>query len=327
MNNRINSFVDIYKKCNSGSNKEKYINYMKNDSKCPAYIDVELTNCCNINCYMCPVGTKTMHRKQGFMSLETVEQICKEAKKEAIQGIRLVRWGEPTLHPQFLEILEQFKNTGKAVHFNTNGILLNQEKIEKIIALEIDSIKFSFQGVDKYSYEEMRSGSSWDTLLNNIKLTNHKRGNKEKPYIQISTTITDETTEQLDKFKEMISSLCDYFNIGNTELSYLDLDKMGLSQDRKEKFLELREKESLKKRHLKVCPEVFDKLSINWDGTVTACCSDYDNQLIIGDLKSASLKEIFQNEKMEQIRKIICDGNYDDIPLCKHCYEYIELRK
>lgn len=325
--NRTNSFVEIYKKCNSGSNKEKYLVCKNNKNVWPKYIDIELTNHCNINCYMCPVGTHTMRREKGFMSMEIVERICSELKNGDIQGVRLVRWGEPTLHPKFLKILKMLKETGKIIHFNTNGILLNQKSIEQIIDLSIESVKFSFQGVDKDSYEEMRHGSSWDILLKNIQLMNEIRGKKDKPYIQISTTITDESQNQIQIFENMIENICDYYNIGRTELSYLDVEKMKISKERKDKFIELRERENLQKKHLKVCPEVYDKLSINWDGTVTACCSDYDNQLIIGDIQKESLETIFNNEKINNIRKLICDGKYDALPLCSTCFEYIELEK
>lgn len=146
--------------------------------------------------------------------------------------MRLIRWGEPTLHPEFLTILQKLKDTGKAVHFNTNGTLLNRDNIKGIIDMGIDSVKFSFQGVDKASYEEMRYGSSWDKLIENIQLMNELRGNLEKPYIQISTTTTSETDEQIDDFKKEISPLCDYINVGRTKLCHLDIERMRIPDER-----------------------------------------------------------------------------------------------
>lgn len=129
-----------------------------------------------------------------------VEKICEELRDSSICGVRLIRWGEPTMYPQFLEILRKLKGTGKAVHFNTNGILLDHASIAEIVAMEIDSVKFSFQGVDKVSYEEMRHGSSWEKLMENIRLMNELRGSCEKPYIQIPTTTTDEPQEKISQF-------------------------------------------------------------------------------------------------------------------------------
>ena len=327
---RTNGFVKIYRECNASSNYEKWRRLQEEMPNTvgggPLYIDIELTNYCNINCYMCPVGTRAMRRPRGFMSMDTVAKICSELANSSIQGVRLIRWGEPTMHPQFLEILKKLKETGKLVHFNTNGTLLNPESIQTIIDLEIDSVKFSFQGVDKESYEEMRYGSSWEKLMENIQIMNRLRDSREKPYIQISTTITSETKEQIDAFIENMTPLCDYINIGRTEMCHLDVEKMNISKERKEKSLQLKERESMHKQHLTVCPEVYDKLSVNWDGTVTACCGDYDNTMVVGNLGEESLGMIYCGEKLREIRRIISRDAYDEIPLCRMCYQYIELQ-
>lgn len=44
------------------------------------------------------------------------------------------------------------KSQGVLLHFNTNGLHLDDEMISKIIESGIDSIKFSFQGIDELTY-------------------------------------------------------------------------------------------------------------------------------------------------------------------------------
>lgn len=268
-----------------------------------------------------------MKRLRGYMAMEIVEKLCEELKSGSIGGVRLIRWGEPTMHPQFLEILRKLKETGTLVHFNTNGTLLDRDMIQRIIDLEIDSVKFSFQGVDKASYEEMRYGSSWDKLMENICLMNELRGDREQPYIQISTTTTSETQEQINKFIAFVSPLCDYSNVGRTKLSHLNVEGMRISEQRKQEFLALRKKENMIRCRLDVCPEAYDKLSVNWDGTVTACCGDYDNELLVGDLREETLREIYQGERVQRIREALSQDDYDGLPLCRDCYQYIELQK
>ena len=100
---RTNPFEMIYKQCNSTTNYEKYIKHYNVAVDVPAYLDVELTNCCNIRCNMCPVGSGTMKRPKGFMSEEVFTRIVENIKKYPIQGIRFIRWGEPMLHPNFFD--------------------------------------------------------------------------------------------------------------------------------------------------------------------------------------------------------------------------------
>jgi len=323
---RINPFVKIYQACNNGNNLEK-LEKCRNGEGVPRYIDIEVTNHCNLGCYMCPVGTRAMKRPRGYMAMELVEKLCGELKDGPVGGVRLIRWGEPAMHPRFLEILRKLKETGTMVHFNTNGTLLDRDMIRKIIDLEVDSVKFSFQGVDKASYEEMRHGSSWDKLMENIRLMNELRGNREKPYIQISTTTTAETQEQIDGFIALVSPLCDYSNVGRTKLSHLNVEDMRISEQRKQEFLDLRKKENLIRRRPDGCPEAYDKLSVNWDGTVSACCGDYDNELLVGDLNRETLREIFQGAAIRRIREALSRDDYGGLPLCRDCYQYIELQK
>lgn len=325
---RQNPFETIYRMCNTGTNLEKYQICLRNVEKYPKYMDIELTNHCNLNCYMCPVGTRVMKRQQGFMSMEIIEKLCDELIRNSYKGgIRLIRWGEPTIHPQFIDILRRLKETGALIHFNTNGIVLTEEMIRDIINLEIDSVKFSFQGVDRESYEEVRNGGSWDKLIENIQLMNRIRGGKEKPYIQISTTTSSEEERQIKNFREKMSGLCDYLNVGKTEFSHLDVEKMNLSEEKKKVYIELRERESLQKEHLEVCPEVYDKLSMNWNGTVTACCSDYDDMMLVGDFNRESIQDIYCGSRINKLREIISRKEYDSIPICKNCYQDVVILK
>jgi len=69
----------------------------------------------------------------------------------------------------------------------------------------------------------------------------------------------------------------------------------------------------------KPCPEVFCKLSIDWDGKVTACCGDYDRIMTIGDVKESSLKEIWNCDKMNYYRQMLTDFRHAELPLCRCC--------
>lgn len=324
---RENPFIDIYRSCNNGkTNKEK--NECRRHMEEPLLMDVELTNSCNLQCYMCPTGTGSMVRKKGFMTEEVMDRIIANLKGSSIGGIRFILWGEPTLHPHFLEFAGKVKKIGKLVHFNTNGILLTEHMMRALVDMEIDSVKFSFQGVDRESYEEMRFGSEWDQIIGNIKKLNVIRGGMEKPYIQISTTVTTESEDRIKKFVDEMTPLCEYINVGQTILNHLDLDKMNLPEDRKEAFISLKNRQSLVERHLDICPEVYNKLSILYNGDVTMCCNDFDGQdMVLGNILHQSIQELWKSPKAEAICKMLEDrNNYDEIGICSICYEYITLK-
>ncbi len=280
---RENPFTEIYKACNAGAtNQEK--NVLRNTLYTePILMDIELTNTCNLQCYMCPTGTGSMKRKKGFMPQNVMDAIVENLRDSSIAGIRFILWGEPVLHPQFLHFAKRIKDLGKLVHFNTNGILLTEEIMRALVDMQIDSVKFSFQGVDQKSYEEMRFGSDWNRLIENIRMLCNLRGERERPYIQISTTITDESKEQVQKFIDEVQPLCECVNVGQTILNHLRVEDMNIAEERRKEFLKLRERQTLIGKHFKVCPEIYNKLSILWNGDVTMCCGDFEGRdMVLG---------------------------------------------
>ncbi|MBV4421994.1 radical SAM/SPASM domain-containing protein [Clostridium tyrobutyricum] len=317
---RNNPFKKIYQLCDTGDSLSK----KNNIPRIPRYIDIELTNYCNYNCFMCPVGTGMMKRQQGFMSDNTYNIILNQIKDYKIP-IRFIRWGEPTLHKKFIEYIIEAKKLGIICHFNTNGTLLTEEDIKQLIEIELDSIKFSFQGVDEKSYSEMRNSNYYNSLLDKIKLVHKMRGNKQFPYIHVASTITYETKNQINDFKKNIQEYCDLVTIGRTVLEHIDIDKVKLSLDKKDMLKELKTKESVIKKHYNCCPEIFDKLSINWNGDVTACCRDYDNKMLVGNINESSLIDIWNSDKINSFRKILGENKYDKLELCKTCYDYMAL--
>lgn len=324
---RINSFVNIYKKCNNGTNQEKYDLIKCGKVTLPRYIDVELTNLCNFKCCFCPTGTKSMQRVKGFMSDTVIDALLSNIKKYNIAGVRFIRWGEPTMHPKYIETIERVKDAGAATHINTNGSLLDETQIKRLIDIGLDSIKFSFQGADEGTYNEMREGGDYNHLLEIVKQMYRLRGEKPCPYIQISTTLTGETIEQINNFKHDVEDFCDYYNIGYTKLNHLNVDDMKIDEQEKEKIRQLQQREKIDHIYSEVCPEAFDKLSVNWNGDVTLCSGDYDGYLVIGNILDMDLKQLFNSYAANQYRDIIAEKQYSRIKCCSECYQTVPLHK
>lgn len=318
---RINPFKKVYDKCNFSDEMQK----INNLPEFPRYIDLELTNHCNYNCLMCPVGTGVMKRKRGFMSEEIFYRVLEEIKKYKTP-LRFIRWGEPTIHNRYIDYIKQAKDLGIICHFNTNGTILEKFHMERLINIGLDSIKFSFQGVDRRGYNEMRNEDYFDQIIKKVKMLYNLRGEKKHPYIQVATTITYESEDMVRAFIDEIEDYCDLVSVGRTLLDHIEIEKSKLNEIDKTRLKELRKKQNTFKKRFECCPEVFDKLSINWDGTVSACCNDYDDLMIVGDLKKNSLKEIWQSEKMSLYREILSQKRYEELEVCKDCYDYMDTQ-
>ncbi|GHV96308.1 radical SAM protein [Spirochaetia bacterium] len=311
---RNNPFNEIYAKLNSN---EGYYDF-------PVCIDVELTNTCNLHCLFCPTGTGVSTRAKGFMTEEMFQTIMKNLNGHKV-GLRFSRWGEPTLHKNIVNFFRIAKSNGHLIHLNTNGQLLNEERITELLKTGLDSIKFSFQGVNEKTYQEMRQDSSFDKLLKNIQITHRLRG-RGGAYMHIATTTTYETDDEIDEFKKFINPYCDLVTIGKTKLEHIDVIKTKLTKNQKTTLIDLKGKESMIEERLKICPEVFGKLSIDWNGKVTPCCSDYNAEMVIGDLTKNTIAEIFHNDIIENYREILRRKEFNKIIHCSRCFDLMSLQ-
>ena len=315
---RVNPFNPIYQILNSGISET-----MSHDM--PIIIDIEITNVCNFNCLFCFTGAMANKRHTGFMTEQLYKQIIREIAPYRIP-LRFIRWGEPTLHKNCIDFLREAKENDLLCHLNTNGSLLDESYISKLLSIKLDSLKFSFQGADEMTYGEIRYGQSFNKLVNSVKLFSKLRGDLSYPYLHVATTITDETPEMVQSFKEMISPYCDLVTVGSTNLSHISSEQTRLPNQAKKVLNMLKNKESIRKEY-KVCNEVYDKLSINWDGTVSACCGDYDNYMLVGDLTQQSIQDIWKNsEELKRYRTLLSAYRHEELALCKNCYDTMNLK-
>ncbi|NPV27613.1 MAG: hypothetical protein HPY81_09305 [Firmicutes bacterium] len=187
----------------------------------------------------------------------------------------------------------------------------------------MDSIIFSFQGATKEQYEIMRNNSKYNVLVDNILKLIDTRGKLKKPYVHISTTLTDETEEEVKNFVDYWVGIVDSVGIGKTNLSRLNFHLIK-SLDVAKRLFELKEKETIRKIY-RECTEVYQKLSVDWDGKVSCCCSDYDNFLTVGDANEQTLYEIWNNSPdLRLYRELLDKYKHRSLALCCTCYHTYE---
>ena len=310
----MNPFAPLYRHCNTGTNEAKR-DFLP---EFPRLIDVEVTNACNFRCLMCPTGNHAMTRASGFMEARTMHALVEQCPPYT--GIRFIGWGEPTLHPMFADYIGYAGGAKLLTHVNTNGS--NPDAIEDAITGGLDSLKFSFQGVDRASYAEMRNTDYFDGLLLAVHSADDVRQTfgELRPFIHVSTTTTYETPEQIEAFRAMFEPIADMVTVGKTIFSHMDMNAVRLRPDEMARLERLRVFEP-ELSHPVPCPEVNDKLTVQWDGSVRVCCNDFDGQTNLGNVNDTPLHEIWRHKVIEDYRGRLAQGEYSG-PLCGQCWDY-----
>ena len=302
---------------------EQFRTVLQNKDNLPEFpylVDIELTNHCNMKCIFCV--QQGMRRPKGFISEKVFREVLDECA-EYNTPVRFIRLGEPFLHPEIIDFCKYVKSKDILLHITTNGLAATEKVMKDLIDIGVDSLIFSFQGATKEQYELMRNTNRYDELKANLLKVVELRGDKEKPFIHISSTMTDESEEEIEGFVNYWGHIVDSVGIGKTNLSLLSGSQIkGFETIGK---LEILKRQETIKKCYRPCKEVYQKLCVDWDGKVTCCCGDYDNLLTVGDVTKSTLFNIWNNSREVKTYRELLDTNmHRSLTLCSTCYHAYE---
>jgi len=156
---------------------------------------------CNTRCRFCYYYLTGL---RDFWSKETIKREMDIAKKSGMNAIDF-SGGEPTIHPNFLELVEYAKSRGfKTICTLTNGLRMSDEKfVKKVVDAGINDVLFSLHGscAEEHNYITQVS-TSFDKILeaiNNIKDYNIN--------FRINCTITKINYKNLIRHAELYNKL------------------------------------------------------------------------------------------------------------------------
>jgi len=265
----------------------------------------EPTTKCNYNCLICP--RKKLTRKLGMMSLDTFKLLLNKILTETDQYsiCTFSGFGEPLLDPTIIEKVEYARERGLQVLILTNASLLTLEKFKEFDDLGVASIRVSFYGASPSAYNKTHNIRQ-KGLFSRIKKTLTE-------ICKIKTNTKLLLTYNVEKYvnKNDIKDWIKYWQ------NKVDLLEVWYPHN----WVNIQKYRKIQQKKLKTCGRPFKgPLQIQMDGTVNMCCFDFDGKLLLGDLKTQILKEIFSSAMYEKIYKCHNSGNFRNSGLiCENC--------
>lgn len=164
-------------------------------------INVELNNTCNLKCPLCPVSS-SMGRSRGYMSFELWGKLAHQLVELRIIDVDLFGFGEPVLHKQFSKFVEYGAALGLQLRTSTNGFGLTQkEKVKDIVNSGLATLIVCLDGSTPQSHEAYRIGSSYNNIIQGIRMLVKARNEAQSSLkIIIQTLITKKMKKNLIPF-------------------------------------------------------------------------------------------------------------------------------
>ncbi len=267
-------------------------------------IRVEVTTRCNYKCCICP--RESLSRKIETMEYELFKSLIDKILSETKQYTTLAfpGMGEPFLDETLSEKIKYARQKGLNILILTNGSLLNVEKFKEMEALGVNSIRVSFYGNDRTSYSKVHGvkENMFDKVRNSLTEICKIRS---KTQILMTYNVVDNYNDSvMDSWMDYWKGRVDLFEVWRPH-NWVDGKNYRVVQQEK----------------MKTCGRPFNTpLQIQVDGTVNMCCFDYNGKLLLGDLKTQTLNEIFNSTIYKKLTACHKTGDFKGSGLiCENC--------
>lgn len=165
----------------------------------PAYVQIDLTNNCNLDCKYCYNKANKLKGKE--LSNKEYELIVNKIVSEVTPLSVIFSGGEPLLKIDlFFHLASILKKNNIRVQLNTNGLLITPEIAKKFRDLDLDGISINIDSLKKQ--DQMRGGINLiDKTLKNLQ-TLKENFNKQK--ISISCVVTKLNFKEIEEIANYV---------------------------------------------------------------------------------------------------------------------------
>jgi len=268
-------------------------------------IRFEVSTLCNYACLICCRDRLT--RKRELMSLKTFKFLLDRITGETDQyeACTFSGFGEPLLDKTLTKKIEYAANKGLKPLILTNASLLTLDTFRRFDELGVVSVRVSFYGDSAVVYNRIHGIGNQENFQRIKKMLTAICGSERKTKIlmtyNVEKGINESDTRNWIAYWQNKADLIEVWRPHN--------------------WADGKNYRTVQRELVTSCGRPFrGPLQVQVDGTVNMCCFDFDGKLLLGDLKTQSLKEIFSSSRYKKIAACHKKGDFKGSGLiCEKC--------
>jgi radical SAM protein with 4Fe4S-binding SPASM domain len=172
-------------------------------------INIPVTDRCNLRCTMCP-RQNTQELIEVDISDDALQSLLKTACN--LSGILLQGLGEPLLYKNIFNVIRQLKrdmHRDSEVGLTSNATMLNEETGVKLLDSDLDFLYFSVDAATKQTYEAIRLGADFDSVMKNIGKFSKLRNSRGtgRPRLMMNFVIMRQNLHEIGAFASLAAEL------------------------------------------------------------------------------------------------------------------------
>jgi hypothetical protein len=247
-----------------------------------------------------------MKRQRGTMEMDLFHKIIDEAVSiPIVEQVTLTGLGEPFLDKNLVERVKYIrkKMPGIEITVFSNGSYLTEEKSRELRDAGLSILYVSLNAVNKKARQEIMKLDDYETVTEQLHKAMEIGGDKMKVIVKAIVSKDLMQVGESDKFSDNWGGP---YNEGGSAFLHLEGNWAG-------------DMWPMRVKPTAPCSRALKQIMVLWDGRVSLCCFDGEGKEILGDLKTQTIREVFNGEKATGIRLAHVQGRRGELPLCETC--------
>lgn len=297
-------------------NNQKYGFIGNLNQSFPSMVMIDLTEVCNLACIHCthPVFKNSESYGKRMLDKELNKKMVLEVKshgKSITKYIRYTSNGEPLVHPKSYEMInDAVANSGTKVTLTTNGTLLNEKKMNKLLDTGLHMIDISLDAFYKETYSKVRVGGDLEVTKKNVLKIIEMSKKKSKCKIIVSFVEQKENSNEINEFKKF------WNQAGADDVIIRKLHtNSGSNEHNKE------ENKSLFNDRFP-CLYPWERVILNPRGYLSFCPTDWFGKSEIEHYSKITIKELWSNAFYKNLRDQHLKCSFEGNEFCKNCPDW-----
>jgi len=279
-------------------------------SKYPKKINFGLhENACNLACPKCLVHSESyprgiqLRKSLGSMQIESIIKVFDEVK-DSRPTVSPSFWSEPLMNNKlFRNFVLEAKARNIPITVNTNALLITENMAEFLVE-HLDQVSISIDAMTKETLLKTRATDQLEKIKTAVFLLLEKRGAQRSPRIVVSFSAEECNVCEREDFVDFWVQHVDAVRVNEV---YSDKRKIKKEISASERY---------------ACREIYDSMTIDYDGVARICCLDGYRETNLGNVFEDGIHNVWHGNELKKIREVHEKNDYEKYKFCQTCEQW-----
>ncbi|MBC8344502.1 MAG: SPASM domain-containing protein, partial [Bacteroidetes bacterium] len=278
----------------------------------------------NLGCPKCPQGLKILTRRSGNLNMPLFTRIIDQIYKTT-SYLTLYFQGEPFMNPSFFDFVAFASEKKMYTATSTNGHYFTEANCKKAVESGLTRLIVSVDGTTQEVYEKYRKDGHLEKVVEGLELMmKTRREMKAKnPLVIMQFIVFKDNEHQIEDIQKLAKEIgVDHLALKTAQVYDYEKGKKTIPENIKYSRYKKRKDGTyeIKNKYYNHCWRSWQSSVITWDGHMVPCCFDKDAKYKVGDLKSESLKAVWESADLKIFRTNVLKKR-KEIDICRNCVE------